>query len=303
MQTRCGLFGKSRQAWYDEQKRHDKADLQAALVVAEVRQLRANLPSVGVEVLHYQLTDFRRQHGIKMGRDKLAKLLGNSGLLIKKRSRRIKTTWSHHRYFTYPNLTVGLKIDTPNRLWVSDITFILIGRGFGYLSVITDAYSRKIVGWALTESLQASGPISALKMALKANKGRLSPELIHHSDRGVQYCCHDYSSLLTTHGIRISMTQTGDPYENALAERMNRTIKEEMLQNRGFANFELAHQAVARAIAHYNQLRPHGSCNYHTPEQAHQMQGELGQRWRRRKSGNPEKTQVQERIFVSQKMP
>ena len=303
MQTLCGLFGKSRQAWYDEQKRQDSDDLQASLLLAEVRRLRIDLPSVGVDVLHHQLANFRQQHGIKIGRDKLANLLRDSGLLIRRKTRRVKTTWSHHRYFKYPNLTIGLKVVAPNSLWVSDITYILIGRGFGYLSLITDAYSRKIVGWALDDSLQVSGPLTSLKMALKANKDRLGAGLIHHSDRGVQYCGHEYIRLLTDANIAISMTQTGDPYENALAERVNRTIKEDMLQNRGFVNFESAQQAVGRAIANYNSLRPHGSCNYHTPEQAHQMTGELGKKWRKPKPRDPEKVQQREGAVVNQDMP
>ena len=223
MQTLCGLFGISRQAWYDEQKRHDKAALQESLLLAEIRRIRTDLPSVGVDVLHYQLADFRQQHGIKIGRDKLANLLRENNLLITKRSRRVKTTWSHHRYFKYPNLTIDKPIRAPNCLWVSDITYIVIARGFGYLSLITDAYSRKIVGWALEQSLQASGPIAALKMALKANQNRLNAALIHHSDRGVQYCCTEYIALLKQAKVAISMTQNGDPYENALAERV-RTV-------------------------------------------------------------------------------
>jgi transposase InsO family protein len=303
MQTLCGLFGKSRQAWYDEQKREDNASLQAWLLLDEVRRLRLDLPSVGVDVLHYQLTDFRQQHGIKIGRDKLSNLLRESGLLIKKRSRKVKTTFSHHHHFKYPNLTIGKKVTAPNRLWVSDITYILVGRGFGYLSLITDAYSRKIVGWALDASLQAAGPIAALKMALKANKGRLDAALIHHSDRGVQYCCRDYISMLTQGKIAISMTQSGDPYENALAERVNRTIKEDMLQNRGFITFELAREAIRRAIENYNTLRPHGSCNYHTPEEAHQMEGELAKKWRKAKPRTTEKVQPGDCIFVTQNQP
>ena len=157
------------------------------MLLSEVRRLRIDLPSVGVDVLHYQLTEFRHQHGIKIGRDKLANLLRDSGLLIKQKKRRVSTTWSHHRFFKYPNLTVGQSVSAPNRLWVSDITYLLIARGFVYLSLITDAYSRKIVavlrpGRAVDESLGACGPLNALKMALKVNKGRLSSELIHHSD-------------------------------------------------------------------------------------------------------------------------
>ncbi len=303
MQILCGLFGKSRQAWYDEQKREDKASLQNGLLLDEVRRLRLDLPSIGVDVLHYQLTDFRQQHGIKVGRDKLANLLRQSGLLIRKRSRKVKTTWSHHRYFKYTNLTIGKKVLAPNQLWVSDITYILVGRGFGYLSLITDAYSRKIVGWAFGASLQATGPVAALKMALKINEGRLDRDLIHHSDRGVQYCCRDYINLLTKGKIAISMTQSGDPYENALAERVNRTIKEDMLQNRGFVTFELAREGVKRAIENYNTLRPHSSCNYHTPEEAHHMTGELAKKWRKAKTHASEKVQSDDCIFATQNHP
>lgn len=139
MQTLCGLFGKSRQAWYDagppvRQKRETNEDLQGAILLAEVKRLRIDLPSIRVDVLHYQLTEFKEQHRIKIGRDKLANLLRDSGLLIIRRSRRVKTTWSHHRYFKYPNLTLGKSFLAPNLLWVSDITYILIGRGFGYLN-------------------------------------------------------------------------------------------------------------------------------------------------------------------------
>lgn len=300
MQILCGLFGKSRQAWYEAQKRETNEDMQGAILLAEVKRLRIDLPSIGVDVLHYQLTEFREQHGIKIGRDKLANLLRDSGLLIIRRGRRVKTTWSHHRYFKYPNLTPGKSFLAPNLLWVSDITYILIGRGFGYLSLITDAYSRKIVGWALDESLQATGPIAALKMAFKSFKSCPPSGLIHHSDRGVQYCCRDYVNLLEDHKVAISMTQNGDPYENALAERMNRTIKEEMLENRGFIDYARASEAVSRAINSYNTLRPHGSCNYHTPAQAHQMEGELKLRWRKRKPRSKEKVQEQDSIFVNQ---
>lgn len=159
------------------------------------------------------------------------------------------------------------------------------------------------MGWALDESLQAKGPVAALNMALQANKGRMKENLIHHSDRGVQYCCTDYITLLKQAKIAISMTQNGDPYENALAERVNRTIKEDMLQNRGFVTFEAAKEAVQRAIENYNALRPHGSCNYHTPEQAHQMEGELAQRWHKSKRRDTEKIQQEEDILVTQNRP
>ena len=300
VQTLCRLFGKSRQAWYEAQKRTEQEDFQGAILLSEVRRLRIDLPSVGVDVLHYQLRAFRHQHRIKIGRDKLANLLRDSGLLIRRKTRRVRTTWSHHRFFKYPNLIIGQKVLAPNRLWVSDITSVLVGYRFAYLSLITDAYSRKIVGWAVEDSLQATGPVRALKMALKDNKKRLSKGIIHHSDRGVQYCCHEYIRLLTAHEIAISMTEQGDPYENALAERVNRTSKEEMLQNRGFINFTTAQEAIKCAIENYNRLRPHGSCDYHTPEQAHQMQGELAKRWRNPKPRNTEKVQQKKGMSITQ---
>ncbi|WP_020595591.1 IS3 family transposase [Spirosoma panaciterrae] len=273
VQTLCGLFGKSRQAWYERQKQNDKSTLQEAMLLAEVRRLRVDLPSVGVEILHHQLAGFRAQQDIKLGRDKFAKLLRDNGLLVRCKTRRARTTWSDHPFRKYPNLTKGMKVDTPNRLWVSDITYIPLQYGFAYLSLITDAYSRKIVGWALHRSLQMDGPLMALKMALKENK--VGRHLIHHSDRGVQYCCREYIGLLRRYKVVISMTEQGDPYENALAEQVNRTIKQEMLLNRSFVNYEAAGEAIQRAIENYNQLLPHRSCNYHTPEQAHRMQGVL----------------------------
>lgn len=291
IQTLCGLFGKSRQAWYDAQKQVEKEEFHNLMLLSEVRRLRLDLPSVGVDVLHYQLTEFRLCHGIKVGRDKLANLLRDNDLLIKRKTRLVKTTWSHHRYFKYPNLTIGKTILMPNLLWVSDITYIPIVRGFVYLSLITDAYSRKIVGWALEDSLGAIGPVAALKMAIKENKSHLCTNLIHHSDRGVQYCCREYIDLLNLHNISISMTEQGDPYENALAERMNRTIKEDMLLNRCFFDIQAAEEKIRWAIENYNTLRPHGSCDYLTPEQAHQMKGPLTKRWRASKREKKQKVQ------------
>lgn len=269
------------------------------MLLSEIKRLRMDLPSIGVDVLHHQLTEFRQQHKIKIGRDKLANLLRSNGLLINRKTRRAKTTWSYHRFTKYPNLTAGKQILAPNKLWVSDITYVLIARGFVYLSLITDAYSRKIVGWAVAESLGVCGPLSALKMALKANKGRLSSELIHHSDRGVQYCCNDYIALLKGSKVAISMTEQGDPYENALAERMNRTIKEEMLLNRGFADYSAAKIEIERAIVNYNTLRPHGSCNYYTPDQAHWMEGELAKKWRVPKRRGAGKAPLSELVSVN----
>ena len=180
-----------------------------------------------------------------------------------------------------------LSLTRPNQLWVSDITYIRTGNDFSYLSLITDAYSHKIVGWAVEETLHTKGPLAALNMATKTlQKGKKS--LIHHSDRGLQYCCKDYIELLSSHTIQISMTSQGDPGENAIAERINRTIKEEF-NCRAFLTFEQARAAIAKSIQAYNNCRPHASCDYLTPNLAHQQHGPLRKRWRkydRKKSVN-----------------
>lgn len=205
-----------------------------------------------------------KMHAIKMGRDKLADLLREHNLLIKKK-KGPKTTNSNHRFRRYANLTEGLEITRPNQLWVCDITYIRVGQNFLYLSLITDVYSRKIIGWALRKDLTHKGPEEALKMALKQRKTRL--QLIHHSDRGIQYCCDSYIRILQKEKIEISMTQNGDPYENAIAERLHRTLKQEFLQYYTYLNYDQAKEAVARAITLYNRIRPHLSLDYLTPDQ------------------------------------
>ena len=166
-----------------------------------------------------------------------------------------------------------------NQLWVSDRTYIRTGNDFSYLSLITDAYSHQIVGWALDTTLQTKGPLAALQIGVKnLQKGKES--LIHPADRGIQYCSKEYIQLLHAQDIRISMTSQGDPGENALAERINRTIKEEF-NCRAFLSFDLAMAAITKSILAYKQLRPHASCDYLTPAQAHQQQGPLNKRWRK----------------------
>jgi putative transposase len=212
-----------------------------------------------------------------MGRDKLYALLREHKLLIKRTKRRAITTNSNHPFYKYPNLVQDLIPLKPNQLWVSDITYVLLPHKFAYLSLITDAYSKKIIGWSLQENLQVKGPLEALKMALNHSRRNLD-NLIHHSDRGTQYCSHEYIKLLKKHEISISMTRDGDPGENAIAERINGTIKNEFYC-RGFLSFPLALAGIARAIHAYNQLRPHASCDYLTPAQAHCIEGLLTKRW------------------------
>lgn len=228
------------------------------------------------------MQDFVQEHQLKLGRDALFDLLRAHNLLVKKRRRKVQTTFSKHWQKKYPNLIGEYVPKAPNLLWVSDITYILVGDGFAYLSLVTDAYSRKIVGFYVSETLSAMGSLKALSMALRACPQTTG--LIHHSDRGVQYCCLEYVSLLKDNNIQISMTQSGDPLENrtggpAIAERVNGILKEELLADH-YPNLAMAKKGIAQAIPIYNSLRPHSSCDMLTPQQAHQQTGDLRRRWK-----------------------
>ena len=194
------------------------------------------------------------------------------GLVLRKRKRRkVITTDSNHPFYKYPNLIKGLLLTNVDQLWVSDITYISLSTNFAYLSLVTDCYSRKIIGYCLYPTLEKQGPLNALRMALKQARSTL--RLIHHSDRGLQYCCKEYIDLLENNKATVSMTERGDPYENAIAERVNGILKTEFMLDKCFKSFEDAKQTVDKVIAIYNEQRPHSSCNYLTPQQAHQQSG------------------------------
>lgn len=276
----CSLFGKSRQAWYDLCDRAGEQQLSDTIVLKLVEEIRRELPRAGVPKLHYLLQPSLHAHNIKLGRDALYDLLGKYGYLIRYRRRKPYTTDSNHPFKKYPNLIRELLLTNPGRLWVSDITYIRLSQGFCYLSIITDAYSRKIVGYCLYPTLHSQGVINALLMATKHSKR--GEALIHHSDRGVQYCCSDYVQLLEHYNIRISMTEKGDPYENAIAERVNGILKGEFALSNTFSSFQEAEQAVQQSIEKYNHIRPHASCNYLTPVVAHEQSGVLRKRWKKK---------------------
>lgn len=224
------------------------------------------------------MQQFLVAHSFEIGRDAMFNLLSKQGMLITKRKRRgCITTLSRHRFKKYPNIIRDFIPLALNQLWVSDITYIHLSNGFAYLSLITDAYSRKIVGFYLSETLSAQGSLKALKMAIANNPNRAG--LIHHSDRGVQYCCDKYVKLLTDKGIKISMTENGDPLENAIAERVNGILKQELLEE-VFPNFKIAQEEIAIACSTYNHLRPHGSINNLKPMEAHMQTGEIKKRWK-----------------------
>lgn len=276
----CGLFGKSRQAWYDKTNAIEAQQLTNAIILKLVEQVRLELPRAGVPQLYQKLQEPMAEHGIKMGRDGLYQLLGTHGYLLRYRRRKPYTTDSNHPYKKYPNLIKDMLLTHPGQLWVSDITYLRLSKGFCYLSIVTDAYSRKIIGYKLHPTLHSEGAIDALIMAATKSKRQLS--LIHHSDRGVQYCCSDYVKTLEHYGINISMTENGDPYENAIAERVNGILKGEFLLNQTFSSYTEASQATQIAVEKYNQVRPHASCDYMTPAMAHEQSGVLKKRWKKK---------------------
>ena len=283
IQLLCASYGKSRQAYYKAVQEANQEAYFADLIEEQVKRIRQSLPRCGAVKLYGIIKPFLKQHGIKKGRDKFKEVLRAKNLMLKKKKRTRKTTNSNHAFRKYPNLTLNLSAKCANHLWVSDITYIHFGtNNFFYLSLIMDAYSRKIVGWNLSDSLKAEGAIAALKMALSTlpPNHQLNSNLVHHSDRGIQYCCNEYIRILQKNNIKISMTQNGDPYENILAERINKTIKEEFLDEFLFANFEQAQRAVNRSIKNYNGLRPHASLDYLTPNQAHHLKCILKKHWK-----------------------
>lgn len=220
---------------------------------------------MGGRKLYEKLYPFMLEHQIKMGRDAFFDLLSYHGLLIRRRKRRIVTTNSSHWLRKYPNLIRDFVPTAPNQLWVSDITYWKINNKDVYINLITDAYSRYIVGYHGAPTLEAIESIKALKMALKTMKNNQPESLIHHSDRGVQYCSSDYVKLLQDNGIEISMTENGDPLENAIAERINGIIKNEYLIDYSVDNIGNAQQLLKKAVELYNYDRPHMSIGNLTP--------------------------------------
>lgn len=275
----CGLFGKTRHAWYEKTWQREEEVVSHAVIFKLIGAQRKLMPRIGTPKLYRLIKEPLQAHGIKIGRDKLHELLSCYGLTIKRKRRRIKTTLSRHWLKKYPNLVRDLSIERPDQVWVSDITYIRLQEGFCYLSLITDAYSRKIMGYWLSPDLTHQGCVEALRQALGQ---RLYPDhpLIHHSDRGVQYCCAAYAGLLHEQGIGISMSEKGDPYENALAERVNGILKDEFLLDGEFHNYPSAQKAVDEAVKTYNEHRPHASCDYLTPSRAYLKNGPLKRRWK-----------------------
>lgn len=265
----CLLFGITRQAYYQFYWQAEETSFEQELVLKQVLQIRKRHPRLGGRKLLILLEPYLIEHQIKIGRDALFELLASHHLLIKRRKRRVHTTQSFHWLRKYPNLIRDFIPTRPNQLWVSDITYWRLKDRFIYVSFITDAYSHKIVGYQLDETLEAASTLNALKMAI-GEAARPIEGLIHHSDRGVQYCSQHYVNLLQDNQILISMTENGDPLENAVAERVNGIIKEEYLDCYQVENIEQAKELLKQVVNLYNQERPHMSISNHNPEQIHQ---------------------------------
>lgn len=229
---------------------------------------RKLLPRLGTRKIHYLIKDQLQANGLKFGRDKLFTLMQYYGLQIRPRRRYTQTTMSKHWLRKWPNIVKEKTVSKPDQVWVSDITYIKTATGNCYLNMITDAYSRKIMGYAVNDNMETESMIEALKMAVNQRKNPLE-STIHHSDRGLQYCSKEYAALTANNNIKLSMTQNGDPYENALAERMNRTIKEEFGMDRKMKNKEQVQKLIEESIFLYNTKRPHLALKMKTPDQVY----------------------------------
>ena len=277
----CGLFGKTRQAFYDHSWGSGDEELQEAFIINRVKQIREQVEGIGGLQLHHMLKEELQLHGMYIGRDHFYELLRKHDLLIKKKKRYCITTDSNHPYYKWPDLTGDFIVTAIEQLWVSDITYLRTENGFVYLSLITDAYSRKIMGYHVSQQLKAQGCIITLKKALAGlSVETLQRKLIHHSDRGIQYCCEAYVNLLQQNDISISMTQSGSPYDNALAERVNGILKHQFGLNKTFKNYAASLSAVCKVIDAYNCLRPHMSVSNLTPQQAHITKQPLVKKWK-----------------------
>ena len=269
--TLCKWFGISRQAYYQHDWHLSEEIFEHGLILEEIKNIRKRHHRMGVRKLYELLSPFIQEHSIKMGRDALFDVLSVHGMLVRKRKRHIRTTSSYHWLKKYPNLIIDFIPTQPNQLWVSDITYWKTGDFCFYISLISDAYSRKIVGYHLSENLHTEQTLKALYMALSDLNGKPDTlrQLIHHSDRGSQYCSSSYVNQLKKNNISISMTQSGDPLENAIAERVNGIIKDEYLLNYQCNNINDARKLLTQAVAFYNTERPHSSIGNYTPEFVH----------------------------------
>ena len=265
----CLSLGMSRQNYYALRRQRRRRDADEDLIIRLVRRERALQSRLGCRKLHFLLKEDLREHGIEIGRDRFFAVLAEKGLLVERKRGRAHTTDSRHSLPVFGNLLQSMTVTGPNQAWVSDLTYVRTQEGFLYAALITDVYSRKIVGWHIGDTLEAIGCLKALEKALQDLPRGKHP--VHHSDRGCQYCCHEYVNCLRNAGLPISMTEVCHCYENAMAERVNGILKQEYEMDRDFRNKEQARKAFKQAVWLYNHRRPHTSLGYAFPADVHQQ--------------------------------
>jgi putative transposase len=263
----CNLFGVDRPVYYRRIKRKTNKEAKAIEVVSMINQVRKTMPRLGGKKSYHILMDDLKS--MKIGRDKLFDILRANHLLIQPKRSYHVTTNSHHRFRKHQNQILDLEINRPDQVWVSDITYIGKREKPCYLSIVTDAYSKKIMGYyVVADNMNTESSVKALNMAIKQRKNNEIP-LIHHSDRGLQYCANDYQNTLNKNGILPSMTQNSDPYQNAVAERINGILKQEFMIDEYNLDLKIMKQIVKESVNIYNELRPHYSNYMLTPNKMH----------------------------------
>ena len=265
----CGCFDLKRDAYYKYRRRADRRKEVEQQIVNIVKKRRKSLPREGVRKLMKSLNDDFGKQQLKVGRDTLFNVLREHKMLTLRKEYNARTTNSYHRFYKYNNIIKELKVSRPNQVWVSDITYVRTIKGFCYLALITDMYSRKIMGFDLSDSLELKGCVRALNKALYQAKNIKG--LIHHSDRGIQYCSNVYTQILKRKKIAISMTEENHCYENAMAERVNGILKDEFYLDQTFTNVAHAKRATKNAIKLYNEIRLHLSLDYNTPNMVYKL--------------------------------
>jgi len=259
----CHRMKKSREAYYKHMRGRTKQSIENHIVHELVMEQRTYMPRLGGKKLYVLIGDNLKAHHIRIGRDKLFSWLRKHDLLIQPKRQHTKTTNSSHRFRVHQNLIKDQVVRQPDQVWVSDITYLRLQKGFCYLALITDAYSRKIIGYHVNETLELNGCIKALQMACGQRKNKFGT--IHHSDRGIQYCSNQYVEQLSNQEIKISMAEAGNCYENAMAERINGILKDEFNLDRTFRNIAHARKSTGQAIKTYNTRRPHMSIEMKKP--------------------------------------
>lgn len=264
------MFGISKQAYYKRIKSQNIKELKNIQILKIVQNIRKTHPRAGTRKLMQYIKEDLVENNIKIGRDALFTLLRNNGLLVRKTKRFHITTDSKHFFYKSPNLLKDTEIKHSEQALVCDITYIKTDQRHAYLALATDPYSKKIMGYAIEDNMKVEMVKNALKMADK-NRMFKTEKIIHHSDRGIQYCCPDYSSFAENLGFTLSTTQQYDPYENAVAERVNGILKYEYGLKHSFVNLKEAQKAVKQAVEIYNTKRIHWSLDFKTPEEVHQQ--------------------------------